>query len=143
MGKWTEWQDCIPSCGPDSKRSKYRRVTTPASFDGDACADTVETESCDAECPEGSCQGGVFKTVADLVSGCAPNHYSRMLHCCCFFVVVSGSFFFICLRANIPSSSTRDVLFKAKLDNCTLVNGSIEMVNLVAGDGDEEAMAGA
>ena len=68
IGNWTEWQDCIPSCGPDSKQRRYRKITTAGAHSGTECGATTEVKDCDAACPDGACRGGVFRTVGDLVS---------------------------------------------------------------------------
>ena len=72
IGNWTEWQDCIPSCGPDSKQRRYRKITTAGAHSGTECGATTEVKGCDAACPDGTCSGGVFRTVGDLVSDLSP-----------------------------------------------------------------------
>lgn len=67
IGDWSDWHGCIPSCGPGSEKSRYRRITTLGKHNGKPCGGVVETVKCNATCPADSCQGGIFKTVAELV----------------------------------------------------------------------------
>lgn len=69
---WTNWTECTPTCGDSSRQQRYRKVASPPSNSGKECGETAQSRSCNKPCPEGTCSGGVFTTVAELkvLDGC-------------------------------------------------------------------------
>lgn len=63
LGSWSNWTACEPSCGPDSRQHRTRKVLVPDDFGGKACPGPEalrQSRKCDRPCPA-DCEVGPWK----------------------------------------------------------------------------------